>query len=84
MSLTDIYSNKVKRGSINSLSVGTSFPSMETRDPTIDRLQQNLMAKLKEIMPQEPEPVRQPTPQTVQSFSFADAVKELIEMKNKQ
>lgn len=83
MSLANIYANKIKNSRVNSFSVGSNFPTIENRDPTINKLQQNLSAKLQEIMPKENLQINQPTQHSLKTFSLEDAIKELVELKNK-
>jgi hypothetical protein len=81
MSLADIYASKIKNNPIKSFSIGSNFPTIENRDKTIDKLQQNLSAKLQEIMPKENIQNNQPIEVSLKPFSLEDAIKELIELK---
>ena len=80
MSLSEIYSNRIKKAPVSTLSVGSHFPTMQTKDPTIEKLQQSLSAKIQEIMPKEE--IAEPPPQiSLKSFSFEDALRELAQLK---
>lgn len=63
------------------LQVGGHFPQIE-KDPNIRRLEQEVYAKMRSLMPQE-EP-QQISKEEVVTLSFQDALKELLEFqKNK-
>lgn len=81
MNLSDIYSTQVKKTSVSMLQVGGNFPQIE-KDPNIRRLEQEVYAKMRSLMPQE-EPQQTPKEEVV-TLSFQDALKELLEFqKNK-
>lgn len=63
------------------LSVGSHGPTMQTKDPTIEKLQQNLSAKIQEIMPKE-SIINTPIQSSLRAFSFEDALRELVQLKN--
>lgn len=82
MNLSEIYSNRIKKAPVTTLSVGSHFPTMQTKDPTIEKLQQSLSAKIQEIMPKEAI-IEQPPQPSLRSFSLEDAIRELAQLKNK-
>jgi hypothetical protein len=62
------------------LQVGGNFPQIE-KDPNIRRLEQEVYAKMRSIMPKE-EPQQAPKDEVV-ALSFQDALKELAEFQKK-
>ena len=52
MDLSEIYANRVKKSPVNTLSVGGHFPSIQTRDSTINKLEVDVFSKMKEIVPE--------------------------------
>jgi hypothetical protein len=80
MDLSDIYSKQVKKTSVSMLQVGGNFPQIE-KDPNIRRLEQEVYAKMRSIMPKE-EPQQAPKDEVV-ALSFQDALKELAEFQKK-
>jgi hypothetical protein len=79
MNLDEIYSKQVKKTAITNLSVGGNMPSIE-RDPNIVKLEKDVFAKMRSICPPDPKE-NKPSVLGVKTFSFEDAVKELINLK---
>jgi hypothetical protein len=81
MSLENAYSNVPRRG-ISTLSSGGRMPSIE-KDPTINKLTNDVFSQMAELDKKD-----NPIPDVVnsseiQTFSFADAIKELHSMIKK-
>ena len=55
------------------------FGTMLEKDPTIARLEKNLLEKISEIIPKEPEPPKI-SPMGVKEVSFEDVLRELAAM----
>ena len=49
MGLEDIYSNNVKKTSINQTGISTGIPSIRERDPQQVKLEQDVFAKMQEV-----------------------------------
>lgn len=81
MNLSEIYQNKIKKNSISFFSTGSNMPVIETKDPTINALENQLKETLQKILPQDTKPEVINTP-TIRAVSFEDAIKELAQ-KNK-
>ena len=80
MSLEDIYSQSVKGRSVGGLPMtGSAAPPIIERDPQVRKLEQDVFARIHEIV--KPEPLEQglATPE-LQFVSFEDAVRELQQM----
>ena len=80
MSLGDIYSQSVKGKAVGGLpSIGSAAPPIIERDPQVRKLEQDVFARMHEIV--KPEPLEQTaaTPE-VEIVSFEDAIKELAQM----
>lgn len=84
MDLSQIYSTQIKRRPVNMLTAGGNFPQIE-KDPTIRKLENNVFAKMKEIVGEDNFNNSSNISQnTVKAVSFAEAIKELSQMvKNK-
>lgn len=80
MDLKDVYSNQVKRTSVssNGFGFGGNFPTIE-KDPTINKLEIDVMRQLANLMPQEE--ILHPSITNVKTLSPEDAIKELLEME---
>jgi hypothetical protein len=77
MSLSDIYSQNVQGKAVGNLpSIGSAAPPIIERDPQVRKLEQDVFARMHEII--KPEPLEQglATPE-LQFVSFEDALKEL-------
>lgn len=77
MSLEDIYSNQVKGQSVRGLpSIGSTAPPIIERDPNVRKLEQDVFARMHEIV--KPEPLEQghATPD-IEFVSFEQALREL-------
>ena len=80
MSLEDIYSQSVKGKAVGGLPmIGSAAPPVIERDPQLLKLEQDVFARIHEIV--KPEPLEQglATPE-LQFVSFEDAVRELQQM----
>jgi hypothetical protein len=80
MDLSEVYSQKIKKSSVNFLQVAGNFPQIE-RDPNIKKLEQEVFTKMQSLLPKE-----EATPKiinNVASLSFEDALKELVEIEKK-
>lgn len=80
MSLSQIYVSHVKHNPINNFtsSIG-GMPQIE-KDPTISKLEREVMSKMRQIMPQEDIICQQPQI-SVKTLSPEEALKELIELE---
>jgi hypothetical protein len=78
--LSDIYSKQVKKSPVSMLQVGGHFPQIE-KDPNIQKLEQDVYAKMRSLMPKE-DPIQKPK-NTVVPLTFAQALKELSEIQKK-
>jgi hypothetical protein len=79
MSLEQIYTTQIKHNPINNFA--SSFGGMPQieRDPTINKLERDVMQQLQEIMPKE-DTIQQP--QTlIKTLSPEEALKELMELE---
>jgi hypothetical protein len=77
MSLGDIYSQSVKGRAVGGLpSIGSAAPPIIERDPQVRKLEQDVFARMHEIV--KPEPLEQAiaTPE-VEFVSFEQALREL-------
>lgn len=85
MNLSDVYSQQVKKiPAAGSFRGSFGLPPIE-KDPIINQLEQDVFAKLHEV-----DKLDHPNPEPIvvnslelKSFSYEDALKELIEIKNK-
>lgn len=78
MELSDIYANRVKKSPVNTLSVGGHFPSIQTRDSTINKLEVDVFSKMKEIVGKDSAiNIQNISKPSVKSLSFEEALKEL-------
>lgn len=78
MSLEDIYSQSVKGKAVRGLpSIGSAAPPIIERDPNVRKLEQDVFARMHEIV--KPEPLQEPNTATpdVEFVSFEQALKEL-------
>jgi hypothetical protein len=80
MSLGDIYSQSVKGKAVGGLpSIGSAAPPIIERDPQVRKLEQDVFARMHEIVKPEPLEQAQATP-SVEFVSFEDALIELQQM----
>lgn len=80
MSLEDIYSSQVKGQSVGGIpSIGSAAPPIIERDPNVRKLEQDVFARMHEIVKPEPLEQGQATPD-VEFVSFEQALKELQQM----
>jgi len=80
MSLENIYTQSVQGKIAHGLpSIGSAAPPIIERDPQVCKLEQDVFARIHEII--KPEPLEQgiATPE-LQFVSFEDAIKELAEV----
>jgi hypothetical protein len=82
MNLSDVYSNRVKKTSVSSLGVGGSFPTIE-KDPTINKLERDVMSQMASLMPKETIATVINSP-SVKILTPEEAIKELIELEKSQ
>jgi hypothetical protein len=80
MSLGDIYSQSVKGKAVGGLpSIGSAAPPIMERDPQVRKLEQDVFARMHEIV--KPEPLEQATATPeVEFVSFEDALRELQQL----
>jgi|LakMenEpi03Aug12_release.lakeMendotaPanAssembly.Ray.scaffolds.fasta_scaffold874713_2 hypothetical protein len=82
MSLGDIYSQSVKGKAVGGLpTIGSAAPPIIERDPNVRRLEQDVFARMHEIVKPEPLDQGQATPD-VEFVSLEQALKELQQMSN--
>lgn len=80
MSLEDVYTAQVKGQTVRGIpTVGSAAPPIIERDPNVRKLEQDVFARMHEIV--KPEPLEQghATPD-IEFVSFENAVKELAQM----
>lgn len=78
MNLSEVYANRVKKSSINMLSVGGNAPIVQNRDPTINKLEKDVFSKMKELVGKDqPNNLPISTKPVIKSLSFEEALKEL-------
>ncbi|NBV29899.1 hypothetical protein EBS02_12965 [bacterium] len=80
MSLGDVYSQSVKGKAAGGLpTIGSATPPIIERDPQVRKLEQDVFARMHEIV--KPEPLEQGQATTnVEFVSFEDAIRELQQM----
>jgi hypothetical protein len=79
MGLEDIYSNNVKKTSINQTGISTGIPSIRERDPQQVKLEQNVFAKMQEVAsPSIPKEQNVQQVQNVTNVGLEQALKELL------
>lgn len=77
MSLEDVYSQSVKGKAVGGLpSIGSAAPPIIERDPNVRKLEQDVFARMHEIVKPEPLEQGQATPE-VEFVSFEQALREL-------
>lgn len=77
MSLGDIYSNQVKGQTVKGIpTVGSAAPPIIERDPNVRKLEQDVFARIHEIVKPEPLEQGQAIPE-IEFVSFEQALKEL-------
>ena len=77
MSLGDVYSQSVKGKAAGGLpSIGSAAPPIIERDPNVRKLEQDVFARMHEIVKPEPLQQGQATPD-LEFVSFEQALKEL-------
>lgn len=82
MSLSDVYSQSVKGKAVGGLpTIGSAAPPIFERDPNVRKLEQDVFARMHEIVKPEPLEQGQATPD-VEFVSFEQALKELQQMSN--
>jgi hypothetical protein len=80
MSLQDIYSQNIKGRAVGGLPmIGSAAPPIIERDPQVRKLEQDVFARIHEIVKPEPLEQRLATSE-LQFVSFEDAVRELQQM----
>lgn len=81
MSLGDIYSQSIQGKQVKGIpSVGSAAPPIIERDPNVRKLEQDVFARIHEIV--KPEPLQQGQVTTdIEFVSFEQALKELQEIK---
>jgi len=78
MDLSEVYANRVKKSPVSTLSVGGNFPSIQTRDSTINKLEKDVFFKMGQIIGNDsPTNFNKDTKNVVKSLSFEEALKEL-------
>lgn len=83
MSLEDIYSSQVKGQSVGGIpTIGSAAPPTVERDPGIKKLEQDVFARIHEIV--KPEPLQDTTTPDAQIefVSLEQAMKELEELES--
>lgn len=77
MSLEDIYNQSVKGKAVGGIpTIGSAAPPIIERDPNVRKLEQNIFARMHEIVKPEPLQELTATPD-VEFVSFEQALKEL-------
>ena len=79
MGLEDIYSNNVKKTSINQTGISTGIPSIRERDPQQVKLEQDVFAKMQEVAsPSIPKEQNIQQVQNITNVGLEQALKELL------
>jgi len=80
MSLGDIYNQQVQGKRVGGIpTVGSAAPPIIERDPNVRKLEQDVFARMHEIVKPEPLEQGQATP-NVEFVSYEDAIRELAQM----
>lgn len=80
MSLVDVYNQQVQGKLVGGVPIfGTAAPPIIERDPSVRKLEQDVFARMHEIVKPEPLEQGQATPD-VEFVSFEQALKELQQM----
>jgi hypothetical protein len=85
MDLGEVYSSRVSgKFAASSLSFGGQIPNIE-RDPFFDKLENSVLSKFNEILDinEDKNEIVPVISNTITTFGFEDALKELISLKNK-
>ena len=81
MSLEDVYSNQVKGQVAGGLPcMGSAAPPIIERDPNIRKLEQDVFARMHELVEPVLPPQQAAIPDNVAFVSLEDAIKELAQM----
>ena len=80
MELSDIYTNRVNKTSITSISLNGNAPIFE-RDPIFSKLENDVYSKLNEISSPEPICNIPVNKNIIKTFTFEDAIKDLANLK---
>lgn len=78
MSLEDVYSQSVQGKQVGGIpTVGSAAPPIIERDPNVRKLEQDVFARMHDIV--KPEPLQEPNTATpnIEFVSFEQALKEL-------
>lgn len=78
MSLEDVYSQSVQGKQVGGIpTVGSAAPPIIERDPNVRKLEQDVFARMHDIV--KPEPLQEPNTTTpnIEFVSFEQALKEL-------
>lgn len=86
MDLSDVYARQVKKIPVVGSRGSFGLPPVE-KDPTINQLEIDVFAKIQELDKiDHPTPIPEPNPSNsmeIKTFSYEDALRELIDIKNK-
>lgn len=78
MGLEDIYQNNINKNPINQAGISSGMPATRERDPQQVKLEQDVFAKMRSVIPQpKKEDVKSPV-ENVQSIGLEQALKELL------
>lgn len=78
MGLEDIYQNNINKNPINQAGISSGMPATRERDPQQIKLEQDVFAKMRSVIPQpKKEDVKSPV-ENVQSIGLEQALKELL------
>lgn len=78
MGLEDIYQNNINKNPINQAGISSGIPATRERDPQQVKLEQDVFAKMRSVIPQpKKEDVKSPV-ENVQSIGLEQALKELL------
>ena len=80
MDLGDIYQNNIDKNPINGEGISRGIPSSRERDPKQVKLEQNVFAKMRAVIPKEPKPNGKSVEKLdVKHVGIEQALKELLD-----
>lgn len=80
MSLESVYSNQVQQTGLIGLLPNYGRPPIIERDPNIDKLEQNVLQLIMNVVAEETPVTKSVETPVVQVVSFEDALRELAQM----
>jgi hypothetical protein len=78
MGLEDIYQNNINKNPINQAGISSGMPATRERDPQQIKLEQDVFAKMRSVIPQPKKEDVKSSVENVQSIGLEQALKELL------